>query len=220
MTYKEGRQNDTRRELHTVRRILASNFQESSLASEQRAPDKASCSTLFQIEEPTNGIAVGMMSKKIKSSSIITKSMVSITLAAAAGLIYHVMKGKRISFCDLYWDFFSKKRNFFFSNAVSLTFEVPSFKRYIRFYKVCFKESTRRKKSPPSLIKIQTLANRGPKSVRGGESISQGHQKPPKGGVGFAWKNSSVSPPVITLTSKCHNFFSILEVTIEFRNVC
>ena len=35
-------------------------------------------------------------------------------------------------------------------------------------------------------------------------------QKPPKGGVGFAWKNYSVSPPPVTaLTSKCHNFFSI-----------
>ena len=35
-------------------------------------------------------------------------------------------------------------------------------------------------------------------------------QKPPKGGVGFAWKNCWVSPPPVTaLTSKCHNFFSI-----------
>ena len=41
-------------------------------------------------------------------------------------------------------------------------------------------------------------------------STKVAHQKPPKGGVGFAWKNSSVPPPpVATLTSKCHNFFSI-----------
>ena len=36
------------------------------------------------------------------------------------------------------------------------------------------------------------------------------HQKPTKGGVGFAWKNCWVPPPLVTtLTSKCHNFFSI-----------